>query len=166
MDWVVVAILLLSGVSLVIAEIFLPGGIIGGIGAILSIIGIGVAIFINPTMAAYLAILLIAFFGLAIYYFIKVLPDSKRAGSLFLHFKEDTSTGYHSSDSKLATLLGKEGVAVSDLRPSGVAEIEDDRIDVVTDGGYIDAGTPIKVIEIEGNRVVVDAIGPAPEPDL
>jgi membrane-bound serine protease (ClpP class) len=166
MDWVAVAILLISGISLIIAELFLPGGIIGGIGAILSIIGIGVAIYINPTMAAYLAILMMAFFGLAIYYFIKVMPNTRYAGSIFLHHKEDTHTGYRSSDSKLETLVGKEGVAVSDLRPSGVADIEDERVDVVTDGGYINSGTPIKVIEVEGNRVVVDATGPAPDSDL
>jgi membrane-bound serine protease (ClpP class) len=53
------------------------------------------------------------------------------------------------------TLLGATGVARSDLRPGGIAEIEGERIDVVSEGGYIQAGTPVVVVRDEGYRRVV-----------
>ena len=55
----------------------------------------------------------------------------------------------------LQELLGAQGEAKSDLRPAGFALINGHRIDVVTQGGMIDKGTPVTVVEIEANRVVV-----------
>jgi membrane-bound serine protease (ClpP class) len=55
----------------------------------------------------------------------------------------------------LAPLVGKEGAAQSSLRPVGVALLDGQRVDVVTEGGMIDAGARIKVVAVEGNRVVV-----------
>ena len=58
-------------------------------------------------------------------------------------------------------LLHLEGVAKTSLRPSGTALIGAERVDVVTEGGLIEAGTPVKVVAIEGMRVVVRAVDPA-----
>jgi len=52
-------------------------------------------------------------------------------------------------------LLHETGTAFTDLRPSGTAIIKGRRVDVVTEGDLIEAGTPIKVVAIEGMRVVV-----------
>ncbi len=52
-------------------------------------------------------------------------------------------------------LLGAEGVAVSDLRPSGTARFGEDRRTVVSEMGVVEAGTPIVVVAVEGYRVVV-----------
>ena len=52
-------------------------------------------------------------------------------------------------------LIGTEGVAQSDLRPAGMVAIAGQRVDVVTEGGMIDAGARVKVVAVEGNRVVV-----------
>jgi len=52
-------------------------------------------------------------------------------------------------------LVGKEGKAISDLRPSGIAIIEGNRYDVVTDGEYIDETTALIVKKIEGTRILV-----------
>jgi membrane-bound serine protease (ClpP class) len=51
--------------------------------------------------------------------------------------------------------LGRRGTAVSPLRPAGIADLEGERVDVVSQGEYIDAGAPIEVVGVEGNRVVV-----------
>jgi membrane-bound serine protease (ClpP class) len=55
----------------------------------------------------------------------------------------------------LEALVGKEGVAVTPLRPSGTATIEGERINVVTEGGFVERNSKIVVVEVEGNRVVV-----------
>jgi membrane-bound serine protease (ClpP class) len=50
---------------------------------------------------------------------------------------------------------GARGTAASPLRPAGIADIDGARIDVVSEGDYIDAGEPIEVLQVEGHRVVV-----------
>jgi membrane-bound serine protease (ClpP class) len=52
-------------------------------------------------------------------------------------------------------LVGKAGLALTPLRPSGVVKVEGKRIDAVSVGGFIEAGTSIVVVQVEGTRVVV-----------
>ncbi|XOS94612.1 NfeD family protein [Brevibacillus laterosporus] len=52
-------------------------------------------------------------------------------------------------------LLGRTGVALTTLRPAGVILIGEQRIDAVSAGGYIAAGSAIKVVQVEGARIVV-----------
>jgi membrane-bound serine protease (ClpP class) len=60
--------------------------------------------------------------------------------------------------------LGKRGTTTSPLRPAGVADFEGERVDVVSRGEYIEAGEPIEVVRIEGNRIVVRRVrGPGEE---
>lgn len=54
------------------------------------------------------------------------------------------------------SLLGRQGVALSDLRPAGVARIDGHRIDVITEGEWLAAGDPVTVITDEGYRRVVE----------
>ncbi|MCA9422114.1 MAG: NfeD family protein, partial [Nitrospira sp.] len=63
--------------------------------------------------------------------------------------------GYESSPPEDHRWLGKQGIAVSDLHPSGIARFDRERVDVVSDGTFIDAGQPLEVVRIDGNRVVV-----------
>ncbi len=55
-------------------------------------------------------------------------------------------------------LLGAMGVAATTLRPAGIARFGDDFVDVVTEGSFVEAGTRVQVVEIEGNRVVVKEV--------
>jgi membrane-bound serine protease (ClpP class) len=52
--------------------------------------------------------------------------------------------------------VGDTGTALTYLRPSGKADINDEMIDVITQNQFLEKGTPVKVIEIRGNRIVVD----------
>ena len=54
-----------------------------------------------------------------------------------------------------SALIGMKGTALSKLRPSGIAIINDIRYDVVTDGEFIDAGSPLQVTTVDGTRIVV-----------
>ena len=58
-------------------------------------------------------------------------------------------------EEQFKNLVGKTGVAQSDLRPAGVALVEGRRVDVVAEGAMIDAGSRIKVVAVQGNRMVV-----------
>ncbi len=57
-----------------------------------------------------------------------------------------------------ASMLGAIGVAVTTLRPAGIARFGDDFLDVVAEGSYVVAGNRVQVIEIEGNRIVVKEV--------
>jgi len=59
-------------------------------------------------------------------------------------------------------MLGRTGVALTDLRPAGAAEIDGERVDVVAEAGYLTAGTSIVVVVDEGYRRVVRARAPHP----
>jgi membrane-bound ClpP family serine protease len=59
---------------------------------------------------------------------------------------------------EMAGLLGAIGVAATTLRPAGLARFGEEYVDVVTEGGFIEAGNRVQVIEIEGNRVVVKEV--------
>jgi membrane-bound serine protease (ClpP class) len=52
-------------------------------------------------------------------------------------------------------LIGKTGVSSTDLRPTGRAMIDEERIEVMAETGFIEAGTPIIVIAADGNRILV-----------
>nr|MBA3414949.1 hypothetical protein [Chloroflexia bacterium] len=62
----------------------------------------------------------------------------------------------------MPSLTGRDGIALSDLRPSGIADIDGERIDVVSDGGYIPAGDRIAVFRDEGYRRVVRRVTSQP----
>jgi membrane-bound serine protease (ClpP class) len=55
-------------------------------------------------------------------------------------------------------LLGQEGQALTTLRPAGTAVFGDRRVDVVTDGKFVEAGRKVKVIKVSGTIVVVEPI--------
>lgn len=65
-----------------------------------------------------------------------------------------------SVDERIETLVGKRGVALTPLRPAGMALIEGRKVDVVTLGDFLDRNVQIQVIDNAGNRVVVRAVRP------
>ncbi|MCC7242122.1 MAG: nodulation protein NfeD [Acidobacteria bacterium] len=65
------------------------------------------------------------------------------------------SEGYASPPASDSRWLGRHGTAISTLRPAGIADLDGERVDVVSEGTFIDAGEPIDVIHVDGNRIVV-----------
>ena len=87
---------------------------------------------------------------------IRSLPGSSRLArsGVFLLTRTDRDVGYESAPHR-ADLVGREGTAITDLRPSGTALIGDERVDVVSVSEWIPAGTPVRVVSAEGYRHVV-----------
>jgi membrane-bound serine protease (ClpP class) len=86
---------------------------------------------------------------------LRFLPKLPFGRQLILHTGLGADTGYASAPASDRQWLGKQGTAVSPLRPAGIADIEGKRVDVVSEGEWIDATTPIEVIRVDGNRIVV-----------
>ncbi len=158
-------IIFIAGVILLITEVFLvPGfGIFGAVGIILVIGSLFLGLIsdfplVNWEMIQMATIQLAVAFILAIiviYLLLKNLPKTQIWNKLVLQRNIDAGSGY-TSDVKLKELLGKKGKALTDLRPSGTAIIENSRIDVVTGGEYITKGTKVVVIDEEGSKIVVE----------
>ncbi len=101
-----------------------------------------------------LAILLIArFFPKRILF--RNLEKATVTGDGYLN--DETIAGDRPSDPK-GSLVGLKGKAVTPLRPSGVAMIGDRRVDVITQGEFIDAGIEVKVLAVEGNKLIVSKV--------
>ena len=105
-----------------------------------------VALYAVLGLTALLIVLIIVFFN----HFEKTW-----IGKLFtLGQRSTTKAGYVSND-VLDDLVGKEGVAHTTLRPAGIAKIDGNLVDVVTEGDFIDAGSPIVVLRVVGGRNIV-----------
>jgi membrane-bound serine protease (ClpP class) len=85
------------------------------------------------------------------------LPNSTRWGGLFLKDSTGKGEGFVSAPTR-GDLIGRTGTASTDLRPSGVASIDSERLDVVTEGEFIRAGAGIQVIRPDGYRLIVRAV--------
>jgi len=81
-------------------------------------------------------------------------PESKVSKQMVLSHQARTEDGYQSSADEFASLVGSRGVAVSALRPSGIAEVEGRRVPVVTEGGFVPAGATVEIVSAKGSRVI------------
>ncbi len=149
--------LFVLGVILIFLEIFVPGGILGTIGVILLATGIFLVADSTAQGIAYVSSMLI-FLGILLALSFR-FPQTRRFWERFsLTTTQTKSEGYVAPNQNLECFLGCEGVALSQLRPAGTADFNGNRIDVVTEGGFISREARIKVIEVEGTRVVVREI--------
>jgi membrane-bound serine protease (ClpP class) len=87
------------------------------------------------------------------------LPETRLFQRFALSTVMDTEMGYHSSSTEdFQAYLGQSGTALTPLRPSGTARIGDKRVDVVTVGDFIAQNSGVKVVEVEGPKVFVEAV--------
>ena len=141
------------GLLLLALEVFIPGGILGIFGAIALMIAvvIGFAVF-GPQggllMALGLLIFTVVFFAL----WLKLFPRTRIGKTLTL--SQDGKDFKTDSDAP-SPLLGRTGVAATNLQLSGIVEIDGKRVDVVSESGFITAGAAVKVVAVHGHRVVV-----------
>lgn len=147
-------ILLAIGIGLIALEFFIVGGIAGILGAV-AIVGsiimaggnpvtMGISVLIALAIATVGTVIMISFFGKKLHLLNKVV----------LMDVTDTESGYVSNVNRLE-LIGRIATASTVLRPSGAAELDGERIDVVSEGSYIDKGKSVIIVKVEGSRVVV-----------
>ncbi len=150
-----VVALALVGLLLILFELHvLPGhGIAGTLGALILVASVllafGLPFFVGALQALALAIVL----TIAVFWLLqRVLPEN--AFMKRLMFAGAQGPDYVASlDHR--HLLGAVGTALSFLRPAGVAMFGDARVDVLTEGDFVPAGTPVRVTRVEGARIFV-----------
>lgn len=150
-------LLFIAGVILILLEIFLPGGIIGllGLGAIIA------SLFLAAGSFTVMAVSLLIASAVSITAFIlltRVLGKRmKFFKKLILNDSTNTESGYVSNQTR-TDLMGKVGITFTPLRPSGTVIIDDERLDVVSEGSFTEKDKKVKVIKVEGSRIVVREI--------
>lgn len=161
-------ILFVIGVILLLLEIFvIPGfGVAGVLGIIFVIASLFLALiggstpFVDWHQVSIAVIQLASSLVAAIILLVilaKFLPKSNVFSRLVLATEENADKGFVSSKS-LNELIGKEGKALTTLRPAGMADFDGEKIDVVADGDYVHQGSRLKVLRVEGSKVVVREI--------
>ncbi len=150
----IVIVLAVTGIILIMTEVFLPGGIMGGIGFIC----IGGSIYFAyreygvPGLTISAVVLITSGIG-AWVLALKVLPRTAIGRDLFL---TKTQKGYDTRKDELDELVGKSGAAESALRPTGKVEIDGERYDAVSEGDFIEHGLNIVVTGIRSNQLIVE----------
>lgn len=153
--WLSMLVFLLGIVALALEIFILPGFGVAGITGII-LIGWGILLlavdFTQATVALVVALsatLVVFLVGLRLFRRLNLWQR------ITLKTKQYKEAGYVAPQLDLVLHTGKTGTAMTPLRPSGTADIFGQRLDVVTEGEFIPAGTSIEVVRVEGGRVVV-----------
>ncbi|HLS88157.1 MAG TPA: NfeD family protein [Sphingobacteriaceae bacterium] len=154
--WTAAALLIL-GLVLLLVEVFVPGFGAFGFGGLLAIAA--AVLFMAPTPAQGVRILIIGLAGTVVAAVILFRTGRGRAVWRRLTLAEAlTEEKGFSAQAYSADLVGRRGEALTVLRPAGIALIDGQRYDVVTDGAMVPKGTPVVVVEVSGNRIVVSPV--------
>lgn len=150
-------LLLIVGFILVGTEMVLPGfgapGIIGGICLISGVFLTSDSLEQGVTITMIVVVLLVIMFTVILALF----HMRKLKSPIILQEELSLKKGYLSSED-LEYLVGKEGVASTDLKPAGKCNIEGIEFDVRSDGRYIAKDSRIQIIRIQGNTLIIKEI--------
>lgn len=150
-------LLLIAGFVLVGVEMVLPGfgapGITGGICLVAGILLTADTIEAGLTITVIVVVLLAVMFTIILALF----HMKKIKSPIVLQEELKADKGYLSS-SDLEYLVGKEGVASTDLRPAGKCNIDGVEFDVRSEGKYVASGKKVRIIRVQGNTLIIKDI--------
>lgn len=163
LGWIV--ILYVAGILLLLAEFFVPGGVLGILGG-LCVVASGIwGAYIYPDQA--FAIVVGELVGVMVAILVGVVLITKTGlGRGLLLDDEFTMEQGYVSDATDQSLMGAIGEVYSPLRPSGTVIVDGRRVFAVADGSFIDKGQQVRVIEVRGNRIVVEPVQQTAEPTV
>jgi membrane-bound serine protease (ClpP class) len=147
------AILLFAlGAALLAAEMFVPGGVLGAMGGLLIVGAVVTCFFVNQWLGVGAMGGMIVLGPLAWTLWVRALQKTRLARGLVLP-PHDAAAAAEPCDPPIR--IGQRGVTVSELRPGGVCEFGDERVQVVAEHGSIPRGTSVRVVACEGGRATV-----------
>ena len=151
------ALLLIAGIVLVVFEMFHPGfgapGITGGI-----LLFLGIMLTAKSILdAVILIIIILAILGIALTIVLHSATRGRLSKILVLSHSQNKEQGYIGTED-LNYFLGKEGIVITPLRPSGSADFDGVKLDVVSDGAFIPKDEKVRIVKVEGRRILVAQI--------
>jgi len=155
-NWIAMLIFAI-GVVLLIAEIFLIPGT--GIAFVLSIVCIGAGVvlsFDNITTGIWVfAIALLATIVITYFSFKYIMKTSFWKERIVLNPDYKDEKGYKAGTRDYTEFMGRTGLTLTPLRPVGRAQFDDEKLEVISEGEFIQKDVKVEIIQIEGNRIVV-----------
>ena len=147
-------LLFVIGFILVGIEMYMPGLEGPGIAGVISLIAGIFLVAESIKDGVIITLIVLAILIIMFYVILKFLSKGGSKSPIVLKDELRTDSGYTSSR-RYDELIGKKGVAVTDLRPSGTGMFDDAEYDIITEGKYINKGTNIIVYNVEGVRIIV-----------
>ncbi|WP_026476297.1 NfeD family protein [Alkaliphilus transvaalensis] len=153
-----IVIIFLIGIALLTIEAFAPGFGVAGLGGLLAIAAS--IVFAANSIVTAITSLVIAFILtiVAAILLLKYGPRLRFFDKVVLGAEEKAELGYTSNYSRYNEFVGEVGIVKTFLRPAGTIEVNGELLDVVSEGDYIESGTTVKIIKVEGRRIIVRKI--------
>lgn len=152
-----IVICFIIGVVLMVLEAFMPGfGIAGISGIVVEIIAVTLT-WLNhgPVAALGMLLVILSVIAIAISMSLRSATNGRLSKSrIILRDTESNEAGYRSAED-MEVFLGRDGKAITVLRPTGIAEFDGVRLNVVSEGEFIAMGTAVRIVRIEGSRILV-----------
>ncbi len=150
-------ILLTLGFGVVVLELFVPSaGVLGIVAAVLIVSAVIVAFFKSLVAGAVILFITVLSLPLLFALMVKVWPSTPIGKRVLIGtMTEDDVLPQSEEYTEYQKLIGQLGIAKSKMLPSGQIVVNDRKYDAVSDGFPIDAGQPVKIISVKGNRIFV-----------
>lgn len=148
------------GIVLIVLEAFMPGfGLPGISGIILEVVAVVLTwLYHGPMAALGMTLIILSIDAIAISVSLRSAANGKLSRSkMILKDTESNEAGYRSTED-MEVFLGKEGTTTTVLRPIGMAEFDGVRLNVVSEGEFIQAGAKVRIVRVEGSRVLVRTV--------
>jgi len=152
-----IVLLFIIGILCIVAEVIVPGGILGGVGALFMFAGCVLAFMrydVGGGVLAVAAALLVTIIALTLEF--KLLPKTKLGRRAFLEKEISGTSSIYGEEAR--ELVGKSAEALTRLSPSGYIRIDGKRYDAFSQSGQIDAGTELRVVGSDNFRLIVAPI--------
>ena len=155
-----ILICFIFGIALMVVEAFMPGfGLPGISGIVLEVIAVAITWFNHgPVAALGVTLVILSIIAIAVSVSLRSAAKGKLSKSkIILHETESNAAGYRSTED-MEVFLGREGVTTTVLRPTGIAEFDGVRLNVMSEGEYVQSGTPVQIVRVDGSRILVRAV--------
>jgi membrane-bound ClpP family serine protease len=158
MNWTAIVLLTVVGLVFIAVEFYLPSLVLGSIGAVLMLFATVICYSSTGSRDETLVLFLVEIaLGLGVgYASIKYFPRTGLGRKMIL---AKMGTGASAPAEQVQDWIGREGIAQTVLRPAGMALVGGKRIDVEAESGMIESGSPIKIVAVQKNRLVVKKLG-------
>ena len=155
-----IIICFLLGIGFLILEAFMPGfGAPGLVGIVLEVVTLVLTWNAHGPMATLgLLLIILAALAIAVSTSLRSLSKGKLGKSkLVLNETESNEAGYRSAED-MQVFVGREGTTSTVLRPTGIADFDGVRMNVSSEGDFINAGTKVRIISVEGQKIIVRTV--------
>ena len=152
-----IVICIVSGLLLLIVEVFTPGFGFAGISGIVLLLVATVFVWINsgPVAGLGLLVVIVALIALILSITLRSASSGKLSKSPIILEEAMRSEDGYIANADLSIFIGRQGHTCTALRPSGIAEFDGVRLNVVSDGIFVPEEIPVEIQRVEGSRIVV-----------